>query len=134
MNVLASSVMDFSMDMSILEKILFGLAVSAIGIIIVFAVLILVMFVIYLFQTVFGVKVDKSKAPELKSAQSSVSVSKEASVAPLPNPEEMVAAIAAATAMAQEELLVVLAAAVAAQEGCDPASSKYRIRSFRRIL
>ena len=112
----------------------YGLGVTAIGVIIVFAVLILIMFVIYLFQAVFGLKVEKPAQPEPKSVPASVEPPKAVSAVPSSNPEEMVAAIAAATAMAQEELLVVLAAAVAAQEGCDPASSKYRIRSFRRIL
>lgn len=148
MNVLASSIMDFSPEMPLIEKILFSLAVSAIGIIIVFVVLILIMMVIYLFKAVFGVK-KKATSDEPKRA----SVSKEASAfkdaaKPVPaaasqskakpassgNQEETVAAIAAATAMAQEELIAVLSAAVAAREGCDAGSSRYRIRSFRRIL
>lgn len=108
-------------------QIWYGLGITAIGVIIVFAVLILIMLVIYLFQSILGQKSHDSqkvvsKAPTVQSSASAV------------NQEELVAAIAAATAMAQEELIVVLAAAVAAQEGCDPASSRYRIRSFRRIL
>ncbi len=107
----------------------YGLGVTAIGVIIVFAVLILIMLVIYLFQGIFGQKsyVSKKVVSETPAVPSSTP-------APAVNQEELVAAIAAATAMAQEELIVVLAAAVAAQEGCDPASSRYRIRSFRRIL
>jgi sodium pump decarboxylase gamma subunit len=110
----------------------YGLGVTAIGVIIVFAVLILIMFVIYLFQGIFG---QKSK-PVAKKKETPPVVSTPVPVkAPAPGKEEeLVAAIAAATAMAQEELIVVLSAAVAAQEGCDPASSRYRIRSFRRIL
>lgn len=119
----------------ILGQITYGLGVTAIGVIIVFAVLVLIMLVIYLFQGIFGHKSKKvsgtvANLPTPKAMQS-------LSVAPAPasgNPEEIVAAIAAATAMAQEELIVVLSAAVAAQEGCDPATSRYRIRSFRRIL
>ncbi len=117
----------------------YGLGVTAIGVIIVFAVLILIMLVIYLFQGFFG---QRSEPKEKKSV--TCSVDSAPSPKSVPNPvsttvpegkeEELVAAIAAATAMAQEELLVVLAAAVAAQEGCDPATSRYRIRSFRRIL
>ena len=107
----------------------YGLGITAIGVIIVFSVLILIMLVIYLFQGIFGKKPRisqkvVSETPVVQSPTPSSTV----------NQEEMVAAIAAATAMAQEELIVVLAAAVAAQEGCDPASSRYRIRSFRRIL
>ncbi len=115
----------------------YGLGVTAIGVIIVFAVLILIMLVIYLFQAIFGLKQEKPATPKKETAPASVSTpvpTKESVVSAGGNPEEMVAAIAAATAMAQEELLVVLAAAVAAQEGCDPSSSRYRIRSFRRIL
>ena len=118
-------------------QIMYGLGVTAIGVIIVFAVLILIMLVIYLFQAILGQKSEKSKnKPDVcpvPRAVSSPTVSDPA-VTPKANQEELVAAIAAATAMAQEELIVVLAAAVAAQEGCDPASSRYRIRSFRRIL
>ena len=91
----------------------YGLGVTAIGVIIVFAVLILIMLVIYLFQGIFG---QKPHAPK-KVVEAPVVLS--STPAPSVN---------------QEELIVVLAAAVAAQEGCDPASSRYRIRSFRRIL
>lgn len=119
----------------LMGQIMYGLGITAIGVIIVFAVLILIMLVIYLFQGIFGqrskpVKEEKKvsvPAPTPSAAPEPVSASSG-------NEEELVAAIAAATAMAQEELIVVLAAAVAAQEGCDVASSRYRIRSFRRIL
>ncbi|MBO5213723.1 MAG: OadG family protein [Clostridia bacterium] len=110
-------------------KIGYGLGVTAIGVIIVFAVLILIMLVIYLFQGVFGQKSHSPKKPNPPKVKESPSPASSDV-----NQEELVAAIAAATAMAQEELIVVLAAAVAAHEGCDPASSRYRIRSFRRIL
>lgn len=116
-------------------KVVYGLGVAAIGIVIVFAVLLLIMLVIYTFQLVFYT------IPNRKKKQASAHQPKSSAVpAPVPsasvagNQEELVAAIAAATAMAQEELIVVLSAAVAAQEGCDAASSRYRIRSFRRIL
>ena len=114
-------------------KLMYGLEVTIIGMLIVFAVLVLIMLIIYLFQVVFG---KKKETPEVVIPQE-VRPAPAPAPAPKPvgqNPEELVAAIAAATAMAEEELIVVLAAAVAAQEGCDPASSRYRIRSFRRIL
>ncbi len=118
-----------------LGHIMYGLGITAIGVIIVFAVLILIMLVIYLFQTIFGQK-SKSTSDTVENLPAhkttpSPSVAKTSASG---SSEEIVAAIAAATAMAQEELIVVLAAAIAAQEGCDPASSRYRIRSFRRIL
>jgi len=119
--------------------LMYGLEVTIIGVLIVFAVLALIMCVIYLFQLIFSTKKEKTgKAPAKEISKTPVKSAPVPS-APVPapaagNPEELVAVIAAATAMAQEELIVVLAAAVAAHEGCDPASSRYRIRSFRRIL
>lgn len=115
-------------------QILYGLGVTAIGVIIVFAVLILIMLVIYLFQAIFGAKSRKEAHPKVVKQPVPVEAPAAKPAASAVNQEELVAAIAAATAMAQEELIVVLSAAVAAQEGCDPASSRYRIRSFRRIL
>lgn len=113
-----------------------GLEVTVTGVLIVFAVLFLIMLVIYAFQLIFGRKFRK-KTPK-PAVEKKTAVFSAAPTAPQSAPGndsgEMVAAIAAATAMAQEELIVVLSAAVAAQEGCDPASSRYRIRSFRRIL
>ena len=114
----------------LMGKISYGLGVTAIGVIIVFAVLILIMLVIYLFQGIFG---QRKKAVKEEKKDLVPAPAPTVSSSPSGN-EELVAAIAAATAMAQEELIVVLAAAVAAHEGCDPASSRYRIRSFRRIL
>ena len=119
----------------LMGKLTYGLMVTIIGVLIVFAVLVLIMLVIYLFQLIFGEKkktADPASIPSV-SAPAPAPFPKEAPASG-ENSEELVAAIAAATAMAQEELIVVLAAAVAAQEGCDPASSRYRIRSFRRIL
>ncbi|MBO5222403.1 MAG: OadG family protein [Clostridia bacterium] len=117
-------------------KLMYGLEVTIIGVLIVFAVLALIMLVIYLFQGFFGGKKSAPSKPVEGTAEpvfhAAPVVSKPAAGAV--NPDELVAAIAAATAMAEEELIVVLSAAVAAQEGCDPASSRYRIRSFRRIL
>lgn len=114
-------------------RLMYGLEVTIIGVLIVFAVLVLIMLVIYMFQLIFGKKKEKPSVP--KAVPAPAAVPSESRPAPAAgNPEELIAAIAAATAMAEEELIVVLAAAVAAQEGCDPASSRYRIRSFRRIL
>ena len=132
MNFLAYST-DVPADLA--GKLYYGLLVTIIGVLIVFAVLVLIMAVIYLFQIIFGEKKPTAPAAEAsKPAPAPVAVKAQTPAAPAPKQEELVAAIAAATAMAQEELIVVLAAAVAAQEGCDPASSRYRIRSFRRIL
>lgn len=116
-------------------KAMYGLEVTVIGVLIVFAVLALIMLVIYLFQAIFGGSL-KTKKNTLRPVEKAVPPSKSSQppVSKGEKKEELVAAIAAATAVAQEELIVVLAAAVAAQEGCDVASSRYRIRSFRRIL
>ena len=117
-------------------KLMYGLEVTIIGVLIVFAVLALIMFVIYLFQGIFGRKhTSVSRESDAVTPETAVSVSVPSRASgETANAEELVAAIAAATAMAEEELIVVLSAAVAAQEGCDPANSRYRIRSFRRIL
>ena len=118
----------------LMGQIMYGLGITAIGVIIVFSVLVLIMLVIYLFQGIFGQRSKPVKEEKKVSLPASTpAVAPAVAPASVKN-EELVAAIAAATAMAQEELIVVLAAAVAAQEGCDPASSRYRIRSFRRIL
>ena len=128
----------FSENDPLSSKLMFGLEVTIIGILIVFAVLFLIMLIIYLFQAFLGEKRTSAstelseRKPSPEAVQMPASPASPASQSV--NQEELVAAIAAATAMAQEELLVVLAAAVAAQEGCDPGSSRYRIRSFRRIL
>ena len=114
----------------LMGKIMYGLGVTAIGVIIVFAVLILIMLVIYLFQGIFG---QRSKPVKAENK------------APAPAPAPAVAAepvkeaapsepVTEKNFVAQEELIAVLAAAVAAYEGCEPASSRYRIRSFRRVL
>lgn len=119
---------------NLMGQIMYGLGITAIGVIIVFSVLVLIMLVIYLFQGIFGQRSKPVKEEKKVSLPASTpAVASAVAPASVKN-EELVAAIAAATAMAQEELIVVLAAAVAAQEGCDPASSRYRIRSFRRIL
>ena len=124
----------FSENVPVSEKLMMGLEVTIIGVLIVFSVLFLIMLIIYLFQLFFGEKKESSKKISPVREELPKNSSAPAPAASAVNQGELVAAIAAATAMAQEELLVVLAAAVAAQEGCDPASSRYRIRSFRRIL
>lgn len=133
-----TNVLAYSTDVpgDVAGKLMYGLEVTIIGVLIVFAVLALIMCVIYLFQVLFGEKrkprVSEPAPVPVRESEPKPQSAKSAPVAV--KQEELVAAIAAATAMAQEELIVVLAAAVAAQEGCDPASSRYRIRSFRRIL
>lgn len=121
MHLLASYAVEIPEDLS--GKLGYGLGVAAIGLLIVFAVLAIIMLIISLFRLVFG-------RPRKKKL---VLVSKSEEPTPAPAPAPVVTA-APAAATNQEELIAVLAAAVAAYEGCDVASSRYRIRSFRRIL
>ena len=116
MHLLASYAVEIPEDLS--GKLGYGLGVAAIGLLIVFAVLAVIMLIISLFRLVFG-RPRKKLIP--------VSESEEL----IPAPASVVAPVATTN---QEELIAVLAAAVAAYEGCDVASSRYRIRSFRRIL
>ena len=121
MHLLASYAVEIPEDLS--GKLGYGLGVAAIGLLIVFAVLALIMLIISLFRLVFGRPRKKKLIP----------VSESEAPTPAPAPAPVVTA-APAAATNQEELIAVLAAAVAAYEGCDVASSRYRIRSFRRIL
>lgn len=121
MHLLASYAVEIPEDLS--GKLGYGLGVAAIGLLIVFAVLALIMLIISLFRLVFG-------RPRKKKL---ILVSESEAPTPAPAPAPVVTA-APAAATNQEELIAVLAAAVAAYEGCDVASSRYRIRSFRRIL
>lgn len=121
MHLLASYAVEIPEDLS--GKLGYGLGVAAIGLLIVFAVLAIIMLILSLFRLVFGRPRKKKLVP--------VSNSEEPTPAPAPAP---VVTAAPAAATNQEELIAVLAAAVAAYEGCDVASSRYRIRSFRRIL
>lgn len=101
-------------------KLGYGLQVTLLGMLIVFAVLIIIMLVIYLFQLIFyNIPQMRRKAMEKKKAS-----------APEPAAES-------APVHAEEDdtqLIAVLAAAVAAYTGEEPTTSRYRIRSFRRIL
>ena len=121
MHLLASYAVEIPEDLS--GKLGYGLGVAAIGLLIVFAVLALIMLIISLFRLVFG-RPRKKKLIPVSESEAPISV-------PAPAP---VVTAAPAAATNQEELIAVLAAAVAAYEGCDVASSRYRIRSFRRIL
>lgn len=121
MHLLASYAVEIPEDLS--GKLGYGLGVAAIGLLIVFAVLALIMLIISLFRLVFGRPRKKKLIP----------VSESEAPTPAPAPAPVVTA-APAAATNQEELIAVLAAAVAAYEGCDVVSSRYRIRSFRRIL
>lgn len=121
MHLLASYAVEIPEDLS--GKLGYGLGVAAIGLLIVFAVLAIIMLILSLFRLVFGRPRKKKLVPVSKSEAST----------PAPAPAPVVTA-APAAATNQEELIAVLAAAVAAYEGCDVASSRYRIRSFRRIL
>ena len=104
-------------------RILFGLETALVGILIVFAVLLLLMVVIYLFQLFsYTIPNRSKKAAEKKPAPAGI-VPPQNTV--LPERKD------------DTELIAVLSAAVAAYlSENDPgsaASSKYRIRSFRRL-
>lgn len=94
------------------DKLVYGLTISAIGMGMVFLILFLLMLVLDLFKLCFYTIPNKrKKKPEITQ-----------------QPVASTAAVAD-----QAKLIAVLAAAVAAYEGDEGASSRYRIRSFRRI-
>ncbi len=104
-----------------LPKLWYGLQVAAIGIGIVFAVLAIIMGVLYLFEYFFYTLPNKKK---------------NAPAAPKAAPAKTTApavTLASATAENDDEIAVVIAAAVAAYYEQAAPTSKYRIKSFRRI-
>ena len=98
-------------------KVSYGLQTTLIGMLIVFSVLVLIMLVIYLFQLIFY------NIPKWAARKKSA----------VPQADEAVPSAPADT-QSEEELVAVLSAAVASYLGGETASSRYRIRSFRRIL
>ena len=105
-----------------LPKLGYGLQVAAIGICLVFAVLAVIMGVLYAFEYFFYTLPNKAK-----NAQSAAPAPKAPAAAPAP------AAKAPVAAEADEEIAVVIAAAVAAYYEQAAPTSKYKIKSFRRI-
>ena len=104
-----------------IPKFGYGLQIALIGIGIVFAVLALIMGVLYAFEYFFYTLPNKAKkAPEAPKA------------APVKTPAPAVT-LASATAENDDEIAVVIAAAVAAYYEQAAPTSKYRIKSFRRI-
>ena len=105
----------------ILGKLGYGLQIAVIGILIVFAVLAIIMGVLYAFEYFFYTLPNKAKkAPEAPKA------------APVKTPAPAVT-LPSVSADNDEEIAVVIAAAVAAYYEQAAPTSKYRIKSFRRI-
>ena len=103
-----------------IPKLGYGLQIAVIGILIVFAVLALIMGVLYLFELIFYKLPNKQKV---------------ASAAPKAAPvvTTVPAAPVAATSADDDEIAAVIAAAIAAYYEQSAPTSKYRIKSFRRI-
>lgn len=104
------------------DKLMYGLNVSIIGIITVFAVLALIMGVLYLFRLYFYDLPNKKKAEESQPK-----------AAPAPAAVKTSAPVTAVASEEDELVPVVIAAAVAAYMETNAPKSKYRIRSFKRI-
>lgn len=103
------------------DKLVYGLQVAVIGMGIVFAILAIIMGVLYLFEYLFYTLPNKvKKAPEAPKA---APVATTAPAAP----------VATASSENEEEIAAVIAAAVAAYYDQAAPTSKYRIKSFRRI-
>ena len=103
-----------------LEKLWYGIQVAVIGMGMVFAILAIIMGVLYAFEYFFYTLPNKAKkAPEAPKAAPAVSA---APAVTLP-----------AVSAADDEVAVVIAAAVAAYYEQAAPTSKYRIKSFRRI-
>ena len=103
-------------------KLMYGLNISFIGIVTVFAVLALLMGVLYLFRLYFYDLPNKQKAE-----------ASQPKAAPAPAPVKTAAPVANVTTEDDELIPVVIAAAVAAYMETNAPKSKYRIRSFKRI-
>jgi len=103
------------------DKLMYGLNIAVIGLGTVFAVLIILMCVLYLFR-LFFYTIPKRKKAEAEPVKTVKTVPVPAAPAVLK------------TASADDELIpVVIAAAVAAYMENTAPHSKYRIRSFKRI-
>ena len=116
--LLAKDVAELNVPQDTAGKLLYSLQVTLVGMGIVFLVLIILMAVLYLFKLAFYRNPEKQK--------------KQAQPAPVSVPEKTQAQ-PVATADQSEEIAAVLAAAVAAYYQTQPAVSRYRIRSFKRI-
>ncbi len=106
------------------ERVLYGLQVTLIGLGFVFAVLLMIMGVIYLFRLFFYTIPNRKKKSDTLEIPIPASVSVPpipVSVSPPSHPEEEVAVVAAALAAYLDQTPEVFA-------------SRYRIRSFKRIL
>lgn len=103
----------------ILDRLFYGLQVAAIGIGIVFAILAIIMGVLYLFELLFY------KLPAKKAG-------KPVEPKPAPAPKAPAAPVAAASAD-DDEVVAVISAAIAAYYEQNAPTSKYKIKSFRRI-
>lgn len=116
--LLAKDVAELNVPQDTAGKLLYSLQVTLVGMGIVFLVLIILMAVLYLFKLAFYRNPEKQK--------------KQTEPAPVSVPEKTQAQPVAA-ADQSEEIAAVLAAAVAAYYQTQPAVSRYRIRSFKRI-
>lgn len=96
------------------EKLLYGLQVAVIGIAMVFAILAIIMGVLYLFELVFYKIPNKKNAVDVP-VNPGVQVSKDCFLSD------------------DSEIAAVIAAAVASYYEQSAPSSKYKIKSFRRI-
>lgn len=108
-----------------METLIFGLTVTAIGIAIVFAGLVILMALIKLVTMVTGGSSKPKKAKQEKKAAPAP--------APAPAPaqdEQLMAVIAAAVAAQDEELIAVISAAVAAVMGEE---GNFVVRRVRRV-
>ena len=105
----------------VLGKLGYGLTIALIGIGIVFTILALIMGVLYLFEYFFYTLPNKSKNTQKTPKTKAVN-----STAPA-------VTLTAVSADNEEEIAVVIAAAVAAYYDPAAPTSKYRIKSFRRI-
>ena len=104
------------------DKLMYGLNVSFIGIVTVFAVLAIIMGVLYLFRLYFY------DIPNKKNSENA-----QPKAAPAPAVQKVVAPVVNVTTEDDELVPVVIAAAVAAYMETNAPKSKYRIRSFKRI-
>ena len=104
------------------DKLMYGWNVSFIGIVTVFAVLAIIMGVLYLFRLYFY------DIPNKKNSENA-----QPKAAPAPAVQKVVAPVVNVTTEDDELVPVVIAAAVAAYMETNAPKSKYRIRSFKRI-
>ena len=103
----------------VIEKLWYGIQVAVIGMSMVFAILAIIMGVLYLFEYFFYTLPKKQK---------------EASAAPKAAPVVTAAPAAPVAASSDDdEVAAVIAAAIAAYYEQNAPTSKYRIKSFRRI-